>query len=58
MILTPIRAPNANAHTERVIETIREWRRDRTLISDPHAVDVVEKAMHEATHRGERWAMC
>ena len=32
MIVTPIRAPNANAHAERVIETIRAECLDWTLI--------------------------
>ncbi len=39
MIRTPVRAPNANAHAERVIETIRAECLDWTLILDRRHLD-------------------
>ena len=39
MILTPIRAPNANAYAERVIETIRAECLDWTLILGRRQLD-------------------
>ncbi len=49
MILTPIRAPNANAYAERVIETVRAECMDWSLI--PRSAASRSDAPHESRTR-------
>jgi putative transposase len=52
VIRTPIRAPNANAHAERVIETIRAECLDWTLILGPRHLDRTLRSYAEHYNRG------
>ena len=52
MIRTPIRAPNANAHAERVIETIRTECLDWTLILGRRHLDRTLRTYVEHYNRG------
>ncbi len=52
VILTPIRAPNANAHAERVIETIRAECLDWTLILGRGHLDRTLRTYAEHYNRG------
>ena len=52
VILTPIRAPNANAHAERVIETIRAECLDWTLILGRRHLDQTLRTYAEHYNRG------
>ena len=52
VILTPIRAPNANAHAERVIETIRAECLDWTLILGRGHLDRTLRTYTEHYNRG------
>jgi putative transposase len=52
VILTPIRAPNANAYAERVIETIRAECLDPTLILGRRHLDRTLRAYAEHDNRG------
>jgi hypothetical protein len=49
---TPIRAPNANAHAERVIETIRTECLDWTLIFGRRHLDRTLRTMSSTTTAG------
>ncbi len=53
VILTPIRAPNANAHAERVIETIRAECLDWTLTLDRRHLDRRSGRMPSTTTAGD-----
>jgi hypothetical protein len=52
MIPTPIRAPNANAYAERVIETVRAECTDWTLILGRRHLDTVLRTYAEHYNRG------
>ena len=52
MILTPIRAPNANAHAERVIETVRAECTDWTIILGRRHLDRTLRTYAEHYNRG------
>jgi transposase InsO family protein len=52
VILTPIRAPNANAYAERVIETVRTECTDPTLILGWRHLDTVLRTYGEHYNRG------
>ncbi len=52
VIRTPVRAPNANAHAERVIETIRAECLDWTLILDRRHLDRTLRTYAEYYNRG------
>jgi transposase InsO family protein len=52
VILTPIRAPNANAYAERVIATIRAECLDWTLILDWRQLDRTLRSYAEHYNRG------
>ena len=52
VIRTPIRAPNANAHAERVIETIRAECLDWTLILGRRHLDRTLRTYAEHYNRG------
>jgi putative transposase len=52
VIRTPVRAPNANAHAERVIETIRAECLDWTLILDRGHLDRTLRTYAEHYNRG------
>ena len=52
MIVTPIQAPNANAHAERVIETIRAECLDWTLILGRRHLDRTLRTYVEHDNRG------
>jgi len=52
VIRTPVRAPNANAHAERVIETIRAECLDWTLILDRRHLDRTLRTYAEHYNRG------
>ena len=52
MIVTPFRAPNANAHAERVIETIRAECLDWTLILGRRHLDRTLRTYVEHYNRG------
>jgi putative transposase len=52
VIRTPIRAPNANAHAERVIETIRSECLDWTLILGRRHLDRTLRTYVEHYNRG------
>ena len=52
MILTPIRAPDANAYAERVIETVRAERTDPTLILGRRHLDRTLRSHAERYNRG------
>jgi putative transposase len=52
IIRTPVRAPNANAHAERVIETIRAERLDWTLILGRRHLDRTLRTYTDHYNRG------
>ena len=57
IVRTPIRAPNANAHVERLISTLRRECLDWTLVRGRRHVDRTLRAYadhynHERPHRG------
>jgi putative transposase len=52
VIVTPIQAPNANAHAERVIETIRAECLDWTLILGRRHLDLTLRTYVEHYNRG------
>jgi putative transposase len=52
VIRTPIRAPNANAHAERVVETMRAECLDWTLILGRRHLDRTIRAYAEHYNRG------
>ena len=52
VILTPIQAPNANAHAERLIETIRAECLDWTLILGRRHLDLTLRTYAEHYNRG------
>ena len=52
MIVTPVQAPNANAHAERVIETIRAECLDWTLILGRRHLDRTLRTYVEHYNRG------
>ena len=52
IIRTPIRAPNANAYAERVIETIRAERLDWTLILGRRQLDRTLRTYVDHYNRG------
>jgi transposase InsO family protein len=52
VIRTPVRAPNANAHAERVIETIRAECLDWTLILGRRHLDRTLRTYAEHYNRG------
>jgi transposase InsO family protein len=52
VIVTPFRAPNANAHAERVIETMRAERLDWTLILGRRHLDRTLRTYAEHYNRG------
>ncbi len=52
VILTPIRAPNVNAHAERLIETIRAECLDWTLILGRRHLDLTLRTYAEHDNRG------
>jgi putative transposase len=56
IIRTPVRAPRANAITERFIETLRRECLDHILITGPRHLEVVlrEYVQHFNTHRPHR----
>lgn len=56
VIKTPIRAPNANAHAERVIRTIREEVTDRVLVLGPRHLNrlLAGFQVHYNEHRPHR----
>jgi len=56
VIKTPIRTPNANAHAERVIRTIREEVTDRVLVLGPRHLNrlLAGYAVHYNSHRPHR----
>ena len=56
IIRTPVRAPRANAITERFIGTLRRECLDHLLITGPHHLDVVlrEYVQHFNAHRPHR----
>jgi putative transposase len=52
VIVTPVRAPNANAHAERVVETMRAECLDWTLILGPRHLDWTLRTYVDHYNRG------